>query len=77
MTLFLSPAELVELTGKTRYRAQMKALNSMRIPYVLNAANRPIVARMTVERILGSNPNQIAESPEKSRWKSAKTGNNP
>ena len=55
----------------------MKALNSMRIPYVLNAANRPIVARITVERILGSNPNHVTESPEKSRWKSAKTGNNP
>lgn len=72
MALFLNREELAELTGKVRYRAQMQALNAMRIPYVLNAANRPIVARATVERILGATPNATAQ-PEKSRWKSAKT----
>lgn len=72
MVLFLNREELAELTGKVRYRAQMQALNAMRIPYILNAANRPIVARATVERILGVAPRATTQ-PEKSRWKSAKT----
>lgn len=72
MSIFLTRDEVVDLTGRIRYAAQVKVLNSMHIPFLLNAASRPIVARATVERILGVTSNAIAQ-PEKSRWKSAKT----
>lgn len=72
MSLFLSKEEVAELTGKVRYTAQVRVLNDLHIPHILNAANRPIVARAMVERILGVVPNATRQ-PETTRWKSAKT----
>lgn len=71
MALFLTQDEVAQLTGKVRYAAQARILGEMRIPFLLNAAARPIVARAAVERILGVVPD-AAKSPEKARWKSAK-----
>lgn len=71
MSLFLSKEEVAELTGRVRHAAQVRVLNDLHIPHILNAANRPIVARATVERILGV-PNATRQ-PETTRWKSAKT----
>lgn len=62
---------MIELTGKIRYKSQAKILNHLHIPFILNAASRPIVARATVERILGAMPNTTLIHKE-SRWKSAK-----
>lgn len=73
MSLFLTRDEVAELTGRMRYAAQVKVLNDLRIPFILNAANRPIVARQTVERILGVAQNSAVKQPENTRWKSAKT----
>lgn len=73
MSLFLTHEEVSELTGRVRYVAQVKVLNDLRIPFILNAANRPIVARQTVERILGVAQNSAVKQPENTRWKSAKT----
>lgn len=72
MSLFLSKEEVAELTGRVRHAAQVRVLNDLHIPHILNAANRPIVARATVERILGVVPNATRQ-PETTRWKSAKT----
>ncbi|CDS48952.1 hypothetical protein [Polaromonas sp. CG9_12] len=56
MSMFLQPPEIAELTGvrsglrgKTRETRQIEALRKMKIPHYVNAANRPIVARTTIE----------------------------
>ena len=74
MAIFLNDDEVKELTGKARYAAQARALSDMRIPFVLNAAKRPIVARAAVERILGVVVKSATPVPEQNRWKSAKSG---
>jgi hypothetical protein len=56
MNMFLTPAEVAELTdvrtgkaGKTREQLQIEALHRMRIPFLVSAAGRPKVARATIE----------------------------
>ncbi|WP_286997429.1 MULTISPECIES: DUF4224 domain-containing protein [Comamonas] len=56
MALFLSPEEIKELTGirqgkngRTREALQAAALRTMHIPFYVNAAGRPIVARAVIE----------------------------
>lgn len=71
MSVFLTRDEVADLTGKVRFAAQVRVLSEMRIPFVINAANRPIVARATVERILGAAVAAPTPLPEQSRWKSA------
>ena len=46
---FLSSDELAILTGRKRARAQIDALRRMGVPYWVNAAGRPVVARAAVE----------------------------
>lgn len=46
---FLTPAELVELTGRKRASHQVLALKAMGIPCWVNAAGRPVVARTAIE----------------------------
>ncbi|WP_038329849.1 DUF4224 domain-containing protein [Kingella kingae] len=71
-SLFLNKDEMVVLTGKVRAKPQIRALAELRIPFLVNAAGRPIVARAAVERVLGAVvvPTQ---SPESVRWKSHQT----
>nr|DAY43342.1 MAG TPA: protein of unknown function (DUF4224) [Caudoviricetes sp.] len=66
---FMSREELAELTGKVRFSAQAKVLQDLRIPFILNAANRPIVARAAVERILGVSVSTTAAPPMRT-WQS-------
>lgn len=42
---FLTPAELRELTGRARPKAQIAALKRMRIRHKVNELGRPIVAK--------------------------------
>lgn len=46
---FLDADELATLTGRKRASAQIDALRRMGIPYWINAACRPVVARAAVE----------------------------
>ena len=47
--MFLTREELRELTGRARKAAQIDQLRRMGIPYYLNAAGRPVVARAVIE----------------------------
>ncbi|UBB18311.1 DUF4224 domain-containing protein [Comamonas odontotermitis] len=56
MTLFLTSDEIKELTGvrggkpgRTREQRQADCLRSMKIPFHLNAAGRPVVVRAFIE----------------------------
>lgn len=56
MSMFLSPAEVAELTGihrgrngRTREQRQIVVLLRMQLPHFVNAAGRPIIARAVVE----------------------------
>lgn len=56
--IFLTPAEIAELTGirqgsagKTKTQRQAIALKSMGVPHYVNAAGLPIVARATIEGV--------------------------
>jgi hypothetical protein len=41
--MFLSPADLSRLTGRTRYAAQRRALDRLGIRYTLAATGEPLV----------------------------------
>lgn len=45
MSLFLTPAELLELTGYRRPSAQLRFLHARRIRHIVNRAGYPVVAR--------------------------------
>lgn len=47
--MFLSPQELVQLTGRKVRTKQIQALRSMAIPFFVNALGQPVVARVAVE----------------------------
>jgi hypothetical protein len=47
--MFVAPAELITLTGRTRPSAQIKALNRMGIPWRQNADGAVVVLRSSVE----------------------------
>jgi hypothetical protein len=46
--LWLTPTEIVELTATERWSLQCQRLETMGIPYLANAAGRPLVERKTV-----------------------------
>ena len=47
--LWLPPAEVEELTGKVRWKAQCRALAAMGVPFTPNAVGRPLVERALYE----------------------------
>lgn len=47
--LFLTEIELRDLTGRKLKRRQVEALAKMGVPYLINAAGRPIVCRAHLE----------------------------
>lgn len=50
--MFLTAAELVELTGKVRPGAQARALAQMGIPFLRRPNGAPVVTRTAVEGLL-------------------------
>jgi len=48
VTPWLTAAELQELTGRTRWQAQARALAALGVPYRPNAQGRPLVERAAV-----------------------------
>lgn len=61
--MFLSPAQLRELTGKRRSDAQARVLDFMRIPYSTRLNGTIAVLRAVAERALGGT-GTIAASAE-------------
>lgn len=47
--IFLTPDEIKILTGRTRKQYQIEQLRKMRIPFYLNAAGWPIIAKAVIE----------------------------
>lgn len=62
---FLSPDELRTLTGRARKALQVEQLRRMGLPFWVNAAGRPVVARAAVEgaNIAGDNKNGDSWQP--------------
>lgn len=48
-SMFLSHNEVVVLTGRRRFRAQVRALNMMGISYRIRPDGRPLVLRSSLE----------------------------
>lgn len=46
--MWLSPDEVAELTARTRWTAQCRALAAMGVPFRPNAVGRPLVEREAV-----------------------------
>lgn len=57
--MILTRAEVVELTGRVRYRAQARALDFLRIPYRLRLDGSPLVVRAHVEGRVESREPQL------------------
>lgn len=55
-TIFLTPEELAELTGRSTSASQQRWLKANGYRFVLNANSRPIVARGHVLARLGAAP---------------------
>lgn len=65
--LFLTPKEVAELTGFKRNKNQAMRLAEMGIPFIPNAAGRPIVARAI---FIGTMAAATAGKKPRSTWKS-------
>ena len=65
MSIFLTPEELQELTGRKRASAQIRWLKERGYPVEESAAGRPVVLRAEVERRLSSGEPARSSSP---RW---------
>lgn len=48
-SVFLDADDLVALTGRKRKARQIDALRSMGVPFRINAAGAPVVARAAIE----------------------------
>lgn len=64
-SMFLSPAELVRLTGRSHARLQIEALRAMGVAFYINAVGRPVVAKVAIEgRATDSATPAVSELPE-------------
>ncbi|MBO7773439.1 DUF4224 domain-containing protein [Burkholderia pseudomallei] len=70
--MFLSPIELVVLTGRKIKSKQIDALRRMGVPFLVNACGRAVVARSAIE----GRPNSAGrtESVGRSVWNPAVLG---
>ena len=68
-SIFLSPIEVGELTSYTRHGKQCEALRAMGIPFMVNPAGRPIVARAIFEARQAEETKPTARR----KWQSNKT----
>ena len=70
--MFLSPIELVVLTGRKIKSKQIEALRRMGVPFLVNACGRAVVARSAIEG--RSNSTGRAESGGRVVWNPAVLG---
>lgn len=59
-SMFLTPSEVSELTGRKRKSRQIEALRSMGVPFFVNGIGHAVVARSAVE-----GGKAVAEPPKK------------
>ncbi|WP_426195040.1 DUF4224 domain-containing protein [Massilia sp. DWR3-1-1] len=52
--MFLTPDELVEMTGRKQMRAQAVALTHLGVIHKIRADGKPLVLRAHVEQLLGA-----------------------
>lgn len=60
--MFLTKVEIATLTGRKYKRLQIEQLRKMGIPFWINAANAPVVARATIDG------NREKVEPPKPQW---------
>ncbi|WP_112485970.1 DUF4224 domain-containing protein [Thiomonas sp. X19] len=68
MDMFLTTAELRELTGRMRPSAQIRALRSMGIPHRVRPDGTPTVTRSFVEADLGATISQRRQAELEPAW---------
>jgi hypothetical protein len=61
---FLTDEELRYITGRSRYRAQVRALGRMGIGYIVRPDGRPIVTREALEVSVGGYKRDRAVEPD-------------
>jgi hypothetical protein len=68
--MFLTPEELVEMTGRKQMRAQALALTHLGIIHKIRADGKPLVLRAHVEQLLGAGvaPRAKAEPHFEPNW---------
>ena len=64
MSLFLTPEELQELTGRKRASAQIRALRAIGVEHKIRPDGHPVVLRAHVEALLGATPGVSSEQYE-------------
>lgn len=67
-SLWLSPAEVEELTGRVKWSAQSRALAAMGVPFRPNAQGRPLVERAAVLKHAGE---KRQRKPTEPNWERA------
>ncbi|WP_330995859.1 DUF4224 domain-containing protein [Burkholderia territorii] len=70
--MFLSPVELVVLTGRKVKAKQVEALRRMGVPFFINACGRAVVARSAIEG--RTSVSGRTESGVRSGWRPAVLG---
>lgn len=56
VSLFLTPAEKIELTGYRRKSAQIAWLKRNRVPHFVNAGGDPVILRSTFDALHNARP---------------------
>lgn len=71
--MFLTPDELIEMTGRKQMRAQAIALTHLDIIHKIRADGKPLVLRAHVEQLLGAGvaPRAKAEPDFEPNWAAA------
>ncbi len=64
-SIFLTPQEVSQLTGREQKSAQILQMKRMKIQHWINAAGQPVVPRSAIE---GRN---VPATPTKQEWKPA------
>lgn len=64
METFLTEEELRHITGRRRYRAQIRALACMGIGYIVRPDGRPIVTRQSLEMSVGGSRKDSTAEPD-------------
>ncbi len=60
--IYLTPQEVEHITGKQRYRAQVRALARMGIQCRVRPDGRPIVSRLVFENAMGNDAAHLIEA---------------
>lgn len=66
--MFLSPEEVIELTGRQRPRSQIEALRTMGIEHRPRPDGTPAVMRRHVEAVFAAHPDGRVTSPAEPNW---------